>query len=132
MKLFSSSWEILPPVYIGDNVALGPNVSLMAAAHPLPAEERMGTNAEGITAFAEFAAPIRLGSNLWLGANVTVLGGVVIEDNCVIGAGSVVTRNIPKGYLAYGNPCCPVRPITEQDSERSRILAEDTAHFSFK
>ena len=51
MKLFSSSREILPPVYIGDNVAPGPNVSLMAAAHPLPAEERMGTNAEGITSF---------------------------------------------------------------------------------
>lgn len=103
-------------IYIGDNVCFGPNVSLMATNHPLIAEERMGVNTDGSTTMAEFAEEIHIGNNVWLACNVTVIGGVTIGDNAVIGAGSVVTADIPAGYLAYGNPARPVRPITEADS----------------
>lgn len=103
-------------IYIGDNVCFGPNVSLMATNHPLIAEERMGVNEDGSTVMAEFAEEIHIGNNVWLACNVTVIGGVTIGDNAVIGAGSVVTKDIPAGYLAYGNPAKPIRPITEADS----------------
>ncbi len=103
-------------IYIGDNVCFGPNVSLMATNHPLIAEERMGVNEDGSTTMAEFAEEIHIGNNVWIACNATVIGGVTIGDNAVIGAGSVVTKDIPAGCLAYGNPCKPVRPITEADS----------------
>ena len=103
-------------IYIGDNVCFGPNVSLMATNHPLIAEERVGVNEDGSTVMAEFAEEIHIGNNVWLACNVTVIGGVTIGDNAVIGAGSVVTKDIPAGYLAYGNPAKPIRPITEADS----------------
>ena len=103
-------------IYIGDNVCFGPNVSLMATNHPLIAEERMGINEDGSTTMAEYAEEIHIGNNVWLACNVTVIGGVTIGDNVVIGAGSVVTKDIPSGYLAYGNPAKPIRPITEKDS----------------
>ena len=103
-------------IYIGDNVCFGPNVSLMATNHPLIAEERMGINEDGSTTMAEYAEEIHIGNNVWLACNVTVIGGVTIGDNAVIGAGSVVTKDIPSGYLAYGNPAKPIRPITEKDS----------------
>lgn len=103
-------------IYIGDNVCFGPNVSLMATNHPLIAEERMGVNEDGSTVMAEFAEEIHIGNNVWLACNVTVIGGVTIGDNVVIGAGSVVTKDIPAGYLAYGNPAKPIRPITKADS----------------
>ena len=103
-------------IYIGDNVCFGPNVSLMATNHPLIASERMGVDENGNTTMAEFAEEIHIGNDVWLACNVTVLGGVTIGDGAVIGAGSVVTKDIPAGYLAYGNPCQPIRPITEEDS----------------
>ncbi len=103
-------------IYIGDNVCFGPNVSLMATNHPLIAEERMGVNEDGSTTMAEFAEEIHIGNNVWIACNATVIGGVTIGDNAVIGAGSVVTKDIPAGCLAYGHPCKPVRPITEADS----------------
>lgn len=103
-------------IYIGDNVCFGPNVSLMATNHPLIAEERMGVNPDGSTTMAEFAEEIHIGDNVWIACNTVVIGGVHIGDNVVIGAGSVVTKDIPAGYLAYGNPCRAVRPITEGDS----------------
>ena len=62
---------------------------------------------------------------------LVVLGGVHIGNNVVIGAGSVVTKDIPDGYLAFGNPCRPVRPITETDSKKDLILPEDREHFSY-
>ena len=65
---------------------------------------------------AEFAEEIHIGNNVWIACNAVVIGGVHIGDNVVIGAGSVVTKDIPAGYLAYGNPCRAVRPITEADS----------------
>lgn len=112
-------------VYIGDNVCFGPNVSLMATNHPLIAHERMGQNPDGSTTMAEYAEEIHIGNDVWLACNVTVLGGVTIGDGAVIGAGSVVTKDIPAGYLAYGNPCKPVRPITERDSKLHLYLDED-------
>ncbi len=64
----------------------------------------------------EYAKPIKIGSNCWLASNVVVIGGVTIGEGCVIGAGSVVTRDIPANSLAAGNPCRVIREITEKDS----------------
>ena len=74
-----------------------------------------------------YALPVTIGNNVWFGANVTVCGGVTIGDNCVIGAGSVVTRDIPAGSLAAGVPCKVIRPITEADSmvHKPEILADN-------
>ena len=105
-------------IYIGDNVMFGPNVSLMATNHPLIPEERIAMRyPDGHVSMSEFADEIHIGNNVWLAANVVVLGGVTIGDGAVIGAGSVVTKDIPAGYLAYGVPCKPMRPITEKDSK---------------
>lgn len=112
-------------VYIGNNVCFGPNVSIMATNHPLIAHERMGQNPDGSTTMAEYAEEIRIEDDVWLACNVTVIGGVTIGKGSVIGAGSVVTKDIPAGYIAYGNPCKPVRPITEKDSKLHLYLEED-------
>lgn len=116
-------------VFIGDNVAIGPNVSLLATNHPLIAQERMGMDEEGNTTLAEYAEDIHIGNNVWIAANVCITDGVTIGDNVVIGAGSVVTHDIPAGYLAFGVPAKAVRPITEADSVRDRLLPEDAAYF---
>ena len=118
-------------IYIGDHVCFGPCASLMATNHPLIAQGRMGLDEQGHTTMAEFAEEIHIGSNVWLACNVVVLGGVHIGNNVVIGAGSVVTKDIPDNYLAFGNPCRPVRPITQADSRRDLILEADRAHFSY-
>ena len=118
-------------IYIGDNVCFGPNVSLMATSHPLIAQERMGLDEEGKTTMAEYAEEIHIGNNVWIACNAVVIGGVTIGDDVVIGAGSVVTKDIPSGYLAYGNPCRPVRKITEADSMKHLILPEDREHFTY-
>lgn len=105
-------------IFIGDNVMFGPNVSLMATDHPLIASERTSMRyPDGHVSMSEFAKDIHIGNNVWIAANVVVLGGVNIGDGAVIGAGSVVTRDIPAGYLAVGVPCRPLRPITEADSK---------------
>lgn len=118
-------------IYIGDNVCFGPNVSLMATTHPLIAQERMGLNEKGNTTMAEYAEEIHIGNNVWIACNAVVLGGVHIGNNVVIGAGSVVTKDIPDDYLAFGNPCRPVRLITESDSKKHFILEEDMRHFEY-
>ena len=118
-------------VYVGDNVCFGPNVSLMATSHPLIAQERMGLDGQGRTTMAEYAEEIHVGNNVWIACNTVVIGGVTIGDNVVIGAGSVVTKDVPSGYLAYGNPCRPVRKITEADSMKHLILPEDEEHFTY-
>ena len=118
-------------IYIGNNVCFGPNVSLMATSHPLPAQERMGMDEQGRTTMAEYAEEIHIGNNVWIACNAVVLGGVHIGSNVVIGAGSVVTGDIPDGCLAVGVPCRPVRPITEADSMKHLILPEDREHFSY-
>lgn len=105
-------------IYIGDNVMLGPNVSLMASSHPLIAEERTSMKyKDGHVSVSEYAEEIHIGNNVWIACNVVVCGGVHIGSNAVIGAGSVVTKDIPDNYIAYGNPCKPVRMITEKDSK---------------
>jgi len=118
-------------IYIGDNVCFGPNVSLMATTHPLIAQERIGIDEAGNTSMAEYAEEIHIGNNVWLACNVTVLGGVCIGNNVVIGAGSVVTKDIPEGYIAFGNPCQPIRRITESDSKKNLILSEDMEYFKY-
>lgn len=118
-------------VRIGDNVCFGPNVSLMATSHPLIAQERMGLDDDGRTTMAEYARGITIGNNVWIACNAVVIDGVTIGDDVVIGAGSVVTKDIPSGYLAYGNPCRPVRKITAADSMKHLILPEDEEHFTY-
>ncbi|WP_298020442.1 sugar O-acetyltransferase [uncultured Dysosmobacter sp.] len=105
-------------IFIGDNVMFGPNVSLMATNHPLLPEERTAMRyPDGHISMSEYAEDIHIESNVWIAANSVVLGGVTIGEGAVIGAGSVVTKDIPAGYLAYGVPCRPMRPITEADSK---------------
>ena len=94
-------------VVFGDNVFVGPNCGFYTAIHPIDAEQRkMGI---------EYAKPIKVGSDVWFGGGVTVLPGVTIGDNVVIGAGSVVVKDIPSGVVAVGNPCKPIRKITDAD-----------------
>jgi maltose O-acetyltransferase len=90
----------------------------MATSHPLIPEERIAMEyKDGHVSMSEYAEEIHIGNNVWIACNVVVLGGVTIGDNAVIGAGSVVTKDIPENYVAYGNPCKPVRLITEKDSK---------------
>lgn len=91
------------PVTIGSDVQLGPGVQLLTATHPLDAATRM--------ARWESARPISIGDGAWLGGGVIVCPGVTIGNEAVVGAGSVVTRDIPARVLAAGNPCRVVRPI---------------------
>ena len=96
---------ILDPnkVTFGDNVFIGPNCAFYTAAHPLEPEIRN----KGL----EYALPIKVGNDVWFGGNVIVLPGVSIGDNCTIGAGSVVTKDIPPNSIAVGNPCKVIRTI---------------------
>lgn len=104
-------------VTIGDCVFFGTGVSIVTPLHPLLAQERNPYfRKDGIMTDKEYAKPIVVGSNCWIASNVTICGGVTIGDNCVIGAGSVVTRDIPSGVLAFGNPCRVIRKLTEADS----------------
>lgn len=94
-------------ITIGDNVMIGPNVSFYTVNHPLHHSDR--------NTYIEQAKPITIEDNVWIGGNVVVLRGVTIGENSVIGAGSVVTKDIPKNSLAFGNPCKVVRKITSKD-----------------
>ncbi len=96
-------------VTIGDNVLFAPNVSLFTAGHPIHFEPRN----EGL----EYAFPINIGNNVWIGGGVIVNPGVTIGDNVVIGSGSVVTKDIPSNSIAVGNPCKVIREITEVDKQ---------------
>ena len=88
-------------VSIGDDVQIGPGVQLITALHPLEA----GPRREGV----ETAAPVRIENGAWLAAGVIVLPGVTVGADAVIGAGSVVTRDMPGGHLCFGNPCRAIR-----------------------
>ena len=105
-------------VTIGENVFIGPNVSLLTAIHPLRYQERNAFFNEktGNVTNLEYTAPITIEDNCWIAANVTIVGGVKIGFGSVIGAGSVVTKDIPPHSLAAGNPCRVLRQITEEDS----------------
>jgi len=93
-------------VTIGNNVFVGPNCGFYTAGHPIDAEQR--------NSGLEYAKPIKIGSDVWIGGNVCVLPGVTIGDNTVIAAGSVVSEDIPSGTVAAGNPCKPVRKVGEE------------------
>ena len=94
-------------VTFGDNVFIGPNCGFYTAGHPVDAEKRN----QGL----EYAKPIKVGSDVWIGGSVCVMPGVTIGDNVVIGGGSVVVSDIPSGTVAVGNPCKVIRNITEAD-----------------
>ena len=96
-------------IYVGDNVMMAPNVVLATAAHPVLPELRE----KGY----QYNAPVHIGDGCWLGAGVVVLPGVTIGRGSAIGAGSVVTKDIPENVVAFGNPCCVVRPVGERDRE---------------
>ena len=96
-------------IYIGDCTMLGPNVVIATAGHPILPELREKA--------LQFNLPVHIGKNCWLGAGVIVLPGVTIGDNTVIGAGSVVTKDIPANVVAVGNPCKVLREINEHDKE---------------
>lgn len=95
------------PVTFGDNVFIAPNCGFYTAGHPIDAEQRN----KGL----EYARPITVGDNVWFGAQVCVLPGVTIGDNCVIGAGSVVCKDIPANSVAVGNPCKVIKKIDRDD-----------------
>lgn len=90
-------------VKFGDNVFIAPNCGFYTAGHPLDAERRN----QGL----EYARPITVGDNVWIGAGVNVLPGVTIGNGAIIGAGSIVNRDIPPKVLAVGNPCRVIRPL---------------------
>ena len=103
-------------IHIGENVVIGPNVTLATPMHPLLPEERnIRKREDGCFYNLEYAKPITIKDNCWLASNVVVCGGITIGEGCVIGAGSVVTRDIPPYSLAVGNPCRVIRKITEKD-----------------
>lgn len=104
-------------VEIGDNVFIGPYCTLATGIHSLIAEERrISFDENGAAHDFEYGKPIKIGNDVWIASNVTVCGGVSIGARSVIGAGSVVTKDIPEGVLAAGNPCRVIRKITEKDS----------------
>ena len=97
-------WQIT----IGKNVLIGPNVTMSTTGHPIDPAHRQ----DGMYSF-----PITIGDNVWIGGNVTILPGVTIGENSVIGAGSVVTKDIPANVVAFGAPCKVYREINERDRE---------------
>lgn len=100
-------------VTFGDNVFIAPNCGFYTAGHPFDVAQR--------NAGLEYAHPITIGNNVWIGGNVTVLPGVTIGDNTVIGGGSVVTKDIPAGVVAVGNPCRVLREITDADRDKYKM-----------
>ena len=91
-------------ITIGENALIGPNVQLYTADHPIKASERIQHSNTG-SFYRTNSKPITVGKNVWIGGNSILLPGVTIGDNTTIGAGSVVTKNIPDNVLAFGNPC---------------------------
>ena len=114
-------------ITMGDNCLLAPNVSIYTAGHTLyPDLRSMGY---------EYGVAVTIGDNVWIGGNTVICPGVHIGSNCVIGAGSVVTKDIPDWSLAAGNPCRVIRQITEEDKEfyfRKRKISPDLAELIHK
>ena len=100
-----SSPSTSPPITIGDDVQIGPNVQLLTPTHPVEPEPRRQK--------WEAAQPIVIGDNVWLGGGAIVLPGVTIGENTVVGAGSVVTRDLPANVVAVGNPARVVRSLEQ-------------------
>ena len=96
-------------IYVGDYTMFGPNVTIATAGHPiLPSLRKEGY---------QYNMPVHIGENCWIGAGACIMPGVSIGDHTVIGAGSVVTKDIPSGVVAVGNPCKVLRPIGKRDEE---------------
>ncbi len=94
-------------IYVGDHTMFGPHVTVATAGHPvLPSLRERGL---------QYNMPVHIGRNCWIGAGAVILPGVTIGDDTVIGAGSIVTKDIPAGVVAAGNPCRVLRPIGERD-----------------
>ena len=96
-------------VTIGDNCQMAPNVAIYTAGHPLHPVSR--------NSLYEYGISVTIGDNVWIGGNTVILSGVHIGSNTVIGAGSVVTKDIPDWVVAAGNPCRVIRKITEDDKK---------------
>ena len=96
-------------VHIGDNAQIAPNVSVYTAGHPIHPDSR--------NSGYEYGIDVKIGNNVWIGGNACIMPGVTIGDNVVIGAGSVVTKDIPSNVIAFGNPCKVIREITEKDRD---------------
>ncbi|MGW9529948.1 sugar O-acetyltransferase [Paenibacillus terrae] len=98
------------PITFGDHVLLGPNVSIYAVNHPTHHELRVQEY--------EYALPVTIGNNVWIGGGAIINMGVSIGDNTIIGSGSVVTKDIPANVIAVGNPCRVLREITDEDKKQ--------------
>ena len=96
-------------IYVGDYTMIGPNVTIATAGHPILPELRQKSY--------QYNIPVHIGKNCWLGAGVIVMPGITIGDNAVIGAGSIVTKDIPPDVVAVGNPCRVLREVNEHDRE---------------
>lgn len=96
-------------IYVGDYTMIGPNVIIATAGHPILPELREQSY--------QYNMPVHIGRNCWLGAGVIVLPGITIGDNVVVGAGSVVTKDLPSNVIAVGNPCRILREVNEHDKE---------------
>lgn len=96
-------------IYVGDYTMFGPNVTIATAGHPILPELRE----KGY----QYNFPVRIGKNCWIGAGVIIVPGITISDNVVIGAGSIVTKDIPSNVVAVGNPCRVLREVNEHDRE---------------
>ncbi|MCT3567758.1 sugar O-acetyltransferase [Levilactobacillus brevis] len=96
-------------IYVGDHTMIGPNVTIATAGHPITPDLRAKNY--------QYNMPVHIGKNCWLGAGVIVLPGITIGDNVVIGAGSIVTKDLPDNVVAVGNPCHVLRPVNEHDRE---------------
>lgn len=96
-------------IYVGDYTLFGPNCVIATASHPIDPVLRQEAY--------QYNLPVHIGKNCWLGAGVIVCPGVTIGDNTIIGAGSVVTKDIPSGVVAFGNPCRVHREVNERDKE---------------
>jgi len=96
-------------IYVGDYTMIGPNVTIATAGHPiLPALREKAY---------QYNAPVHIGRNCWIGAGAIILPGITIGDDVVIGAGSVVTKDLPSGVIAVGNPCRILREINDHDKQ---------------
>ncbi len=96
-------------IYVGDCTMFGPNVTVATAGHPILPELRE----KGY----QYNAPVHIGKNCWIGAGALIMPGITIGDNVVIGAGSVVTKDVPSNVVAVGNPCRVLREVNEHDKE---------------
>lgn len=96
-------------IHVGDYTMFGPNVTVASAGHPILPELREKAY--------QYNAPVHIGKNCWIGAGVVIVPGITIGDNVVIGAGSIVTKDLPDNVVAVGNPCHILREVNERDRE---------------